>query len=302
MSSFRIIRPRGSSGKVATGPVEVTMEQFRALSQGILDEARSSVREAEDRKHSVEAEISEKRQAAGEEIKALYRSAEADLDNRRRALDQEIEEARAAGFAQGEQAGFAAGAKNGQEEGFRKGFEEGYRDGRDQGYREARDDETKRLQAETGGLVEAIRSLAASLSAQRGELLQAARRDLIRLAVEVARKIVQREIRNSSALVIDNVRRAIEMVFARNKIIIQLHPEDVPVIRKHASQVFEFLGSFEDFELQEAGELSRGGCRILSGSGQVDLSLQAQFEIIQKALEEAVQGEEILAAPAEVGS
>ena len=40
-------------------------------------------------------------------------------------------------------------------------------------------------------------------------------------------------------------------------------------------------------------EVGRGGCRLLTGTGQVDLSLETQLGIIQKALEEAVQGEEL---------
>lgn len=277
MSSPRIIRPVGGDRIRGSAAVELNLEDVRELGRQMVREARQRVCELEESRRAIEEEIRARREIDEQAAAARRQALEAELDSARAASVESLEQAR--------QQALESARDQGLELGRRQGWEEGYAEGRQSGYREGREAEIERLGRETAPVVAALRALIDEYAARRRELLDGARAGVIRFAVEVARRVVKREVRDfGDAIVTENVRRALDLVFLRNRIVVQVNHEDLVAIERFAAGVLASFSELEDFEIRPAREVERGGCRILAGTGVVDLSLDVQLDAIENAL------------------
>ena len=185
---------------------------------------------------------------------------------------------------EGRTEGLALGEKTGREEGYRAGFESGYREGREAGYREAGEAERARIAADAAPLIEALTSLVREVGLRRATALREAREELLPLALEIAKKVVKREVRECPEVALLNIRKAIDLAFRKTGLVVQVHPEDARLIERHATEVFGCFAGLEGVTVKPVEDVGRGGCRVVSGSGVVDLRIEAQLELIEQAL------------------
>lgn len=146
-----------------------------------------------------------------------------------------------------------------------EGFQQGLREGRDAGLTE--------LQAR----IRVLEQMLQTLDKPFAQLDEAVEQQLARLAMLVARQLVRRELKTEPEEVIGVVREALGAlpVAARN-VRLMLHPEDAALVRKAmpAGQGEQQMQIVED-PLQ-----TRGGCRVLTDSSQIDASVEARLNAV----------------------
>ena len=244
-------------------------------------EARKSVRELQAERASVEVEIQTMRERA-----------EANAGQRREELEQELADLRRQqldSFEDERKQAVEAERNKGFEDGRCAGFEEGYSTGRQAGYTEARESELGRIREETERLLPCVRSLVDEITTRRTRLGEGARSELIQFAVEIAKRVIKREVRDfHSEIVIENLSQAVDLIFLRKKVTVQLNPDDLEVVEKFVPAMLESFGGVESFEVRPVSDIAPGGCRVVSGSGTVDLSLDVQLRAIEDALLDGV--------------
>ena len=235
-------------------------------------------RELEDRilQRWEEAETEASRRLALAEDKASSARKRAESEAKERGLRLE-KEGRAAGFREG----FARG----RDEGYRLGLEEGRRDGEREGHKEA----SGRIEEKVSGAAQALASAAVEIHEEKEVILRAARNDLLKLSVEIAKKLVKRELRNAPDISELNVARAIELIFRRGALGIQVHPEDAVAVEKALEAEPRWAEGFDSIEVRAAADVGRGGCRLISGAGTVDMTLDTQMALIESAINGAVE-------------
>ncbi|HHJ13535.1 MAG TPA: flagellar assembly protein FliH [Gammaproteobacteria bacterium] len=152
-----------------------------------------------------------------------------------------------------------------QEEARREGYEQGLAQGREAGVGEFVD------------RVMRLETLVQALDRPFEELDEAVERQLAELAMIVARQIVRRELHTEPEQVVGVVREALSALplNARN-VRLCLHPEDVILVREALS----LHGSDTEIRLVEDPVLSRGGCRVVTDSSQIDASVEARLNAI----------------------
>lgn len=118
------------------------------------------------------------------------------------------------------------------------------------------------------------------LAGLRALLLQQAERQVLQVALAIARRILQREIDSDPDLLGAMARVALDRLGDGEAIRIRLNPEDHHVVghRLIPSRAGTSIGVEAD------PAVPRGGCLIESPLGIVDASLDAQFRVIQEAL------------------
>jgi flagellar assembly protein FliH len=279
LSSGRIIRP-APDAIARAGVQDLNLQDLESAGRAIVQDARRRAEAAEARCREVDAEIARRKAGAEEEIAAHRRALEDELARLRADISAEVEKGRRQGWEEVRAQARAEGLAEGREQGFARGLAEGLENGR----REGREAEVARIRAESAGLQALIEGFAAEFGRRRLELLDGARSDLLRLALRVAERIVGVELRRQPELVLAAVHRAISLVVHARKLRVQLHPEDLAMLRTHAPAVIEPFAGFGEVELVAAEDLARGGCRISTGSGLVDLSLPAQLQVIEERL------------------
>lgn len=159
-----------------------------------------------------------------------------------------------------------AGLADIEREAFAKGYQQGERAGYEAG--------AKRAEATLRRLGETIDEL--------GDLRRTAvhqiEMQVVRLALEIARRILHREVSMDRHLAEAMVRVALDRLGATGPITIRLHPDDVAAV---SDRVRTGDGSLT---LVADANVSRGGCLVEADAGFVDGGLDAQFAEIAHAL------------------
>ncbi|MDR1855492.1 MAG: flagellar assembly protein FliH [Azoarcus sp.] len=178
-------------------------------------------------------------------------------------IEQMHEEARRAGYEEGEaegrEAGYADGRQSGYEEGRKLGYDEG---------RTAAADEARRLRELTTKLDEALTTLDAEVA-----------EELMALAIELARKVLQHTLAVEPESVASVVRAALQSLpQARAQIF--LNPADVALTNKLLGEILAQGGHL----LVEDASVSPGGCRVEAGGAQIDATMETRWKRVLESL------------------
>ena len=157
-------------------------------------------------------------------------------------------------------------------EAYEKGFSQGQKDGFELGKRRL-EETAKRLEA-----------LIRGLSEFKAKLYRESEQDMLRLSVEIAKKIIQRELSLDSEAVLRTIRRALEFLNERTSIKIFVNPADMEKV-KEALPDIRAGKKIEKIELAEDPSLERGGCVIETGFGVINATIEDQLTVIAEELE-----------------
>lgn len=112
----------------------------------------------------------------------------------------------------------------------------------------------------------------------REQMATYAEHEMVQLAIEIAKKIVRREVTVDREIVISLARVALSRLHNRVLASVRLHPEDYQYVAAHR----EKLGTVSTIKLIEDGSISRGGCLIETDFGDVDARIEQQFNEIER--------------------
>ena len=155
--------------------------------------------------------------------------------------------------------------------------EEAYKEAFDQGLAEGR----KAGQVEVRAQVEKLAGMFHDL-AKPFEVLDAeVERELLTLAMALARQIVRRELKTDPTQIIGIVRDAIAALpVAARDVRVHLHPEDAAVVREHLAPT----ESERAWALVEDPVMARGGCQITTATSRIDARLETRLAAILSEL------------------
>lgn len=157
--------------------------------------------------------------------------------------------AHAAGFEEGKRAGFAAGIAQGR----------------------------AHVQAEADHIARVAHAANDALQALGDTLSQ----KTVRLAVAIAEKLFMREIEAHPEALVDLVRDALNLLpDTAERVRIVVNYADVELIRRHLSD----SANLPDAVVTGSNEVKRGGCHLLSPSGEVDATLDTRIARVVEVL------------------
>ncbi len=160
-----------------------------------------------------------------------------------------------------------------EREAYEKGFNQGQKDGLALG--------KKRLE-ETAKRLDALIS---SLSELKGNLYREAEEEILKLSVEIARKILDKEIGLDKDMVLRSIRKATEFLTERTAIRILVNPADMHKVEEALPEI-KARKKVERIELAEDPSIARGGCILETGFGSINAAIEDQLEAIARELED----------------
>lgn len=147
--------------------------------------------------------------------------------------------------------------------GRKAGFEHGYEEGTARVRMEA-------LQINT--LLEHFETAVSEFDQQVGE-------SLVRLALEIARQVVRRELKTQPHCLLDVVREALAQL-PHQHVNIHVHPGDAQLVRTHLADQVQHAGH----RIREDASLARGGCRLDAAGTQVDATVETRWKRVVESL------------------
>ncbi len=162
-----------------------------------------------------------------------------------------------------------AGLVDLQEEAHREAFEQGLAEGREAGRAEVR--------AQVERLAGMFYDLAKPFEALDAEV----ERELLTLAMALARQIVRRELKTDPTQIIGIIREAIAALpVAARDVRVHLHPEDAAVVREHLAPT----ENERAWALVEDPVMARGGCQVSTNTSRIDMRLETRLGAILSEL------------------
>ena len=132
-------------------------------------------------------------------------------------------------------------------------------------------------------MLELHRGVVESLRAAVPQLIQDTEQALIGLALEAAKKIVA-GMPVTSKMVEAVVRDAVRQVEDSADVTVQLHPEDLTLLRKHKSPILDGLPETGSLRFTGSSEVTRGGCVVLTSFGLLDARRETKLEQMRQSL------------------
>jgi flagellar assembly protein FliH len=108
------------------------------------------------------------------------------------------------------------------------------------------------------------------------------------LAMEVAQKVVAGTIAVEPERVLDVIRGALRTIVERERVVIQVNPEDLAIVREGLDELTGTLGGIEHVEVQEERRVARGGATVRTTVGEIDAKLQTKLDRAKTAVEAAL--------------
>ena len=166
-----------------------------------------------------------------------------------------------------------------QKEAYREAYAQGLKEGIAQGQ--------ERLKIQ----VERFAALMDDLARPFEQFDDQVEKELVALALALARQIVRRELKTDPTQVIAIIREAIKALpVASRDVRVMLHPEDATIVRQHLAPT----ANERAWTMVEDPVMSRGGCQVISATSRVDARLETRLTTVLSELlgEEATVGEE----------
>jgi len=157
---------------------------------------------------------------------------------------------------------------------------------------EAAQAERERIRADAAeqgraeGLARAGAALVAAAAA-RDRRLAGAEREVVALALDVARKVLGRELAQDPGAVADLAAQALAVARDRREVTLRVNPADADAIRAAAGRLGALLARAPGLDVREDPTVERGGAVVETEAGRVDARVEAQLAALARAIEEA---------------
>ncbi len=166
-----------------------------------------------------------------------------------------------------------------QREAFEKGFSQGEKAGREL---------AERAMEETlGALQEAVARLDLILKDSKGDMAF----EVVRLALAVARKILQREVSLEQGTVLQLVKAALAKARVREDVIVRVNPMDMESLLEAKGDLLRELEEVRSIRVEADESVERGGALVECSMGELDLRLERQFKEIEQAFQRLLEEE-----------
>lgn len=185
----------------------------------------------------------------------------------------------------------------GQERGYAEGFEQGQKDGLAQGLEEGHKQGLAKFEPIRKTWLEAAKQW----SDHRIEIDQVGRDAVLDLTLQIVDRVIQRTIEVDPTVIADQLGSALSLVLRAGDVTVRICPEDRPAVDECLPGMLKAMSHLRHVHVAEDPAISRGGCLIAYGQGQIDARIETLMDRIVDAIVPPPQSEvasSIVTAPA----
>lgn len=135
-------------------------------------------------------------------------------------------------------------------------------------------------QAETRRALQQAQHILQAAHFDRERLLHDSEGEMVQLVLQIVRKILRIEPIINEQVLLKVVRAALERLGKQVNVLIRVHPEDLELLHFSLLQLEDLA---LEIELLPDPAIEPGGCRVVSAAGEIDATLQTQFEAVARS-------------------
>ncbi len=154
----------------------------------------------------------------------------------------------------------------------KQGYDHGYQAGLDKGLDEA----AKVLQQFDQAIKDTV--------TQREALLEEAREKILKLVVDISRKVTFDAVEIDPEATLEMISGVIDTLIDRSRLKIKVNPSHHPIVEQNIDKFLSGSTSIKEITIVPDPRVRFGGCFIETPSGDIDARLESQFEVIEEVL------------------
>jgi flagellar assembly protein FliH len=123
----------------------------------------------------------------------------------------------------------------------------------------------------------------------RRETYQKIEKEVVQLALAIARKIICREIAMDKEVVVCVAQEALALVEDPGQIKIKMNPADLQGINETRYQLSELISDIDNVTLAAEDSIQSGGRVIETNLGEIDARIEKQLQAVEEAFRTAME-------------
>ena len=151
-----------------------------------------------------------------------------------------------------------------------------------QGLRQGEEAARQAMIAQLSPVLSAFQQVTTEVANLRAVVLRQAEEDVITLAFQLTRKILQYEVREHREVLATTLKRALAHVVEQNQVMVRVHPDDLQYATEIQEELRLAMGDIKMLAMQGDMSVGRGGCIVESNLGTIDARIEAQFEELEQ--------------------
>ncbi|MFC7061212.1 flagellar assembly protein FliH [Halobacillus seohaensis] len=168
-----------------------------------------------------------------------------------------------------------------QEKAKEAGFQAGFQEGERKGFQQYSDK------------LEEANDLIAMATKDYHSTVASSEETIMDIAVKSAEKILNHELTTVHTSLVEVVKKAIEEVQGQPEIVLNVHPEDYPIIHSQKSELDSITEFNSTLRIYMKESIERFGCIIESPFGQINAGVGPQLQELREKLYQLVQEEKL---------
>jgi flagellar assembly protein FliH len=116
----------------------------------------------------------------------------------------------------------------------------------------------------------------------RTEIYNTIEKEVVKLALAIARKVVCQEVKTNKEVVLCVAKEALSKIEVPGEIKVKLNPSDLQFIKETKDQLTNFLHNIENVTFEAEESISSGGCVIETNLGEIDARIEKQFNVVEE--------------------
>lgn len=206
------------------------------------------------------------------------------LERQSKDLEVDPDTLKKASIEEGFKAGYQQGFEIGHREGFEKGYSEGYKEGIKTGEKQAKErflaleEELKREYTQK---ISKLEKVLESLVEEKEKAVLNLDKEILTLALAIAKKLVLKEIQVDRELTLNLIREALKYIAEGIEIKIKLNPEEMPYLER---EILKEITPSAKIAFEPDPSVTKGSFFIETPLGVVDGTLEKRWEKLLETL------------------
>ena len=167
-------------------------------------------------------------------------------------------------------------------------YQRGFADGRKKGTIDAENIWHALGEKKIELLLISLQEVLLQLNNIRKETHQEIEKEVVELALAIARQVICQEVAFDRDIVVCVAREALAKVEDPGRIKIKMSPADLQFIQETRSQLSNMIENIDNVTLEAAENIQNGGCIIETDLGEIDARIEKQLQAVEESFRTAI--------------
>ena len=152
--------------------------------------------------------------------------------------------------------------------------ENGYKEGYESGYLEGKN--------EAQSIIDEASEIKAFLDRRKENIYKEAEEQIVDLVLSISKKIIGQELSQNRETLLSLVNQALQKCAFKNKLVLKISPLDIDFIKENKYRICKMVEGISDIDILSDLSLPQGSCIIETPSGEINSSIEVQYNEIKK--------------------